>query len=530
MNGYFRVGSTATSTELELFAPTDGGQPVKAQEIVAYLAMRAIRYDAGSLNKAIDQAAKADTKVTLNMYPSAPISEMSEISVEPDKMKAYVRLYAPSEGGTKLAANDIVSSLAARGVSSGLKKDVLEEIIDHPRFCEDILIAEAQYPGESIDGYVEYLFNTDRTVRPTQNEDGSVDFFHLNVVQSCGKGQEIARLHPAVTGENGLSLDGTIVKARVPKEAKFRYGNNIAVSDDGMSLIATTDGSITLISDQIFVNDALNFEEIGTATGNIEFEGSVNIKGNIATNFEVRVKGDVVVNGVIEGAYVEAGGNIIVARGVNGMGKAVLKAGGCIVAKYLENVDAQAGSYVRAEAIMHSTVAAGGDVIVDGKKGMISGGKVTAGGIVEVKNLGSEMANDTIIEVGASPLAKKEIMELRNTAAEKQKTVEQIKPVLSNLAMSVRNGAVLTNEQKAYAAKLMAVQKSTDEELARIMVRLAELEAVCDPDTPTEVKVKGTVYPGTRVCISEVSMAVKTATKYCKFVKLRGDVKITSYD
>ena len=530
MNGYFRIASTATSTNLELYAPTNGGVPVKTGEVVNYLTARSIQYDAGSLGKAIDTAATKDTTVTLNMLPSKPISEQSEITVSQDKMEAVVRLYAASEGGVNLDESDIKSALAARNVKFGIKDDVIADIIANPRYCEDIVIAEGKAPEDSEDGYVEYLFNTDRKQRPTLLDDGSVDFFHLNVLQACATGQEIAKLHPAHRGADGTAIDGSIVKSREPKTASFKYSTNIHVSDDGMSLISDVDGNVTLVGEQVFVNNSLTFEEVSTSTGNIDFEGSIVISGNIDTNFEVRVKGDVTVNGVIEGAYVEAGGNIIVARGVNGMGKAVLKAGGNIIAKYLENVTATAGGYISAEAVMHSTISAGGDILIDGRKGVLSGGRATAGGMVEVKNLGSEMANDTIVEVGLSPQIKKEIMDLRNQAAEKQKTLDQIMPVLNNMAMKIKSGAVLNDEQKKYVSQLMGVQKTTDEELAGIMVRLADLENNFNVDTPAEVKVKGTVYPGTRVYISDVSMSVKTPAKYCKFVKLRGDVKLTSYE
>ena len=530
MNGYFRIQTTATSTNLEIFAPTDGGAPIKANEVITYLTSRQIKYDAASLGKAVDQAATKDATVTLNMTPVSPVSEHAQIDVAPDKMSATVRLYSASDKGTNLDEADIKNALSAKGVVYGVKEDVIADLIANPRYCEDIVVAEGKAPGESTDGYVEYLFNTDRNQRPTLLEDGSVDFFHLNVLQGCAQGQEVAKLHPSVRGEDGLSVDGTRVRARDPKEAAFKYGNNISVSEDGKSLISQVDGNVSLISGQVFVNTSMQFDNIGTATGNIDFDGSVVITGNIDTNFEVRVKGDVTVNGVIEGAYVEAGGNIIVARGVNGMGKAVLKAGGNIIAKYLENVNAVAGGYISSEAIMHSTISAGGDIIVDGRKGVLSGGHATAGGVVEVKNLGSEMANDTVVEVGMSPQIKREIMELRNQAAEKQKTLDSIMPVLNSMAMKVRSGTALTDEQKKYVGQLMAAQKSTDSELANIMIRLNDLESKFDVDTPTEVKVRGTAYPGARVCINEVSTSVKTPTKYCKFVKLRGDVKITSYD
>lgn len=530
MNGYFRISTTATSTNLEIFAPTEGGAPVKTGEVISYLTGKTIPYDAGSLGKAIDTAVTKDTTVTLNMSPCAPISESSELTISPDKMQAVIRLYSASVGGSNLDAADIKNDLAAKGVKFGIKEDVIADIVANPRYCEDILVAEGKAPGESTDGYIEYLFNTDKKQRPTVLEDGSVDFFHLNVLQACATGQEIARLHPSERGEDGNALDGSIVRARDPKDVNFKYGANIHVSEDGKSLISDVDGNVSLVADQVFVNNSLTFEEVSTSTGNIEFDGSVVISGNIDTNFEVKVKGDVTVNGVIEGAYVEAGGNIIVARGVNGMGKAVLKAGGNIIAKYLENVTANAGGYIQAEAIMHSNVSAAGDIIVDGRKGMLSGGHATAGGMIEVKNLGSEMANDTIVEVGLSPVIKREIADLRNQAAEKQKTLDQIMPVLNNMAMKVKAGAPLTDDQKKYISQLMAVQKSTDEELATVMVKLAELENAYNVDTPAEVKVKGTVYPGSRVCISDVSMSVKTPAKYCKFVKLRGDVKLTAYE
>lgn len=530
MNGYFRILITGTSTNLQLFAPTDGGVPVKSQEVIGYLSGKNIKYDAGSLGKAIDTAAIKDNTVTLNMSTMSPVNAMDVVDVAGDKMSASVRIYPGSEGGSEMSVAEIVGDLAARGVKFGIKKDVIEDLIANPRYCEDVIVAEGLPAEESVDGYIEYLFDTDNKRRPTLLEDGSVDFFHLNVLQACAVGQELAILHKPHKGENGTSIDGAVVKSRDPKAVAFKYANNMHINEDGTKLISDSDGTVSLISGTVFVNNSLTFEEVSTSTGNVEFDGSVVIEGNVATNFEVKVKGDVTVNGVIEGAYVEAGGNIIVAKGVNGMEKATLKAGGNIIAKYLENVTASAGGYISSEAIMHSNISAGGDIIVDGRKGMLSGGRATAGGQVEVKTLGSEMATDTIVEVGVSPEIKRQVLELRNQLQEKQKTIAQIMPVLNNMAMKIKSGAALNDEQKVYVGKLMGVQKTTNEEIESISAKLMELEEICDVDRPVEVRVKGVAYPGSKVCISDVSMQVKTPAKYCKFVKVRGDVKIASYD
>ena len=51
-----------------------------------------------------------------------------------------------------------------------------------------------------------------------------------------------------------------------------------------------------------------------------------------------------------------AGGDIIIAKGMNGMGKGVLNAKGNVVAKFLENATVTALGYVSSESILHSTV------------------------------------------------------------------------------------------------------------------------------------------------------------------------------
>ena len=135
---------------------------------------------------------------------------------------------------------------------------------------------------------------------------------------------------------------------------------------------------------------------VDPSTGNIEYDGNVLVNGNVCTNFSVKAKGDVEVKGVVEGATVEAGGNITIARGMNGMGKGVLKCDGNVIAKFIENSDIEAGGYVETGSIMHSNVVAGSEIHVQGKKGFISGGKVTATTLIETRILGSDMGTSTI--------------------------------------------------------------------------------------------------------------------------------------
>ena len=52
-------------------------------------------------------------------------------------------------------------------------------------------------------------------------------------------------------------------------------------------------------------------------------------------------------------------------------------------------------------------------------------------------------------------------------------------------------------------------------------------EMMAESDS-ARVEVTGEVYAGTKISISDVSMVVKTSMNYCKFTKVRGDVKMIS--
>jgi len=64
-------------------------------------------------------------------------------------------------------------------------------------------------------------------------------------------------------------------------------------------------------------------------------------------------------------------------------------------------------------------------------------------------------------------------------------------------------------------------------EMEEASMRLEELQEVLSEGEDARVVVNGTVYPGTRILISDASLVVQKEYTYCKFVKSEGDVKMT---
>lgn len=529
MNGYFRLINKENETGIRLIPPTDGGRPIDLNDVIEYMTMKDCACDLPSLRRAVEAAAEEERVLMFDSNKRFAERECYKLTVTPDKMKAYAKFYAASETGEELTEEEILRDLEVKGIKCGIKQDVIKQYIQHREYCEDILLAEGKAPVQGKDAYIEYKFNTDKKAKPTLNEDGSVDFFNLNILNHCNKGDLLAVLHPEEPGVDGENLYGERVRPADVKTVSFRYGNHIEKSEDGLTLTSLVDGHVELVEGQVFVSDMLVVENVDNSTGNIEYEGSVQINGNVFTNFSVKAKGDVIVKGVVEGASIEADGNIVIARGMNGMGKGTLNAGGNIIAKFLENATAQADGYVASESILHSRIMAGGEVNVDGKRGFITGGRVCAAGGINVKTLGSEMGADTTVEVGTDPKIKNRIAQLQKLIEENRKTIESIKPVLASTMQKIKQGIKLSPEQAKYVQSLSSAGQQKQKELAQEQAELEELTEQAGGTAQAQIKVKGMVYPGTRICIEDVSMTVQKPTHYCRFVKERGDVKSAPY-
>ncbi len=526
MNGYFRLINENGKNSIKLIPPVGDGKQININDVLEYLTMKDYTCDLPALRKAVETAAEEETVLLLNMEKRFAERECYKLTVSQDKMQAYAKFYAASEGGENMTVDEMLKDLELKGIRVGIKQEAIAGFFAKREYCEDILIAEGIMPKQGTHAHIEYYFNTDKKAKPTLREDGSVDFFNLNILNHCEKGETLAKLFPAIPGEPGKTLFGETIKPNDVREETLRYGNNIALSEDGTTLTSTVDGHVELVEGQVFVSDVLVVENVDNSTGNIDYDGTVQVNGNVCTNFAVKAHGDIIVKGVVEGAVLEADGNIIIARGMNGMGKGSLYAKGNIVAKFLENSKAQAEGYVSSESILHSQVMAGTEVTVDGRRGFITGGKVTAAKVINVKTLGSEMGGDTTVEVGADPNIKTRIAELQKQIAEETKALQMIQPVLVATKQKIAQGVKFTPEQLQHVQSLAQANKQKTELIEKCNAELDGLMKQASGTEGVEVIVRDRVYPGTRICIGDVSMVVQKATHYCKFVKERGDVKM----
>ena len=287
-------------------------------------------------------------------------------------------------------------------------------------------------------------------------------------------------------------------------------------------------GHASLVEGKVFVSDVYEVSDVDTSTGNIDYAGNVCVLGNVKAGFMVRAEGDVEVRGVVENSFIEASGNVTIARGMNGMGKGTIIAGGNVISKFIENAKVTAGGYVHAEAILHSDVIAKGEVTVTGKKGFITGGSVRTPATVSCKIIGSTMGVPTDIEVGTDPKLTLRANQLNAEIAEARKKVEQAEPVILTFTQKLKAGEKLRPEQIIYFKQASAAYKELKTNLDNKIEEMNKLMEQLDDTNTAEscVKVEGFAYPGTKITISEVTTTLSKEVQHSRFVKEGADVRI----
>lgn len=519
---YFQVINEDNRTCLKV---VKASQPIPVTEISDYLTQHQIPFNLVELNKEI-LSIKEVGIVELCKQKTLPIREQLVLYVSDNKMEVVGRFYPASNDGAFMDKEELLGDLRFKGIVYGYQEKVIEGFLENRSYCTNIVLARGTEPRHGKDAYIEYMFNTDLKARPTLQEDGSVDFFHLNIINHVKVGDCLAKLHPEDPGEDGRDVYGNVVKPRNVKKEILRFGRNVELSEDRRSIYSQVDGHVTLVEGKVFVSNVMTVENVDLSTGDIEYEGNVQVNGNVFSNFKIYAHGNVEVRGVVEGAEIVADGNITIARGVNGMSKGSIKAGGNIIAKFIENAHVEARGYVETESILHSHVSAGTEVRVGGKKGFITGGYVCATNLVEVKTLGAELGANTIVEIGVNPEMKRHYHELKEKITQDNKTINSVQPVLDAAMTKIKSGIKLPPEQVKHIQELSSTVTLKKKDVAAAMKEMAELEELMEISNDAQVVVKDRVYPGTKIVISDVSRIMKSQAQYCRFIKSQGDVAI----
>lgn len=423
------------------FRSVPGREKIDADTIrnaVATSAYAHYRLDDGLLASVISLYNNQDDNFTLQIGRLPPPRMALEIA--PDRMAAFLSI-APQDDVPPLTAEQIGEFLQQQGIRHGLMQDDIDRIARTGGTGEGFLVAQGTPPQTGADGELESLIGELQQRHRKLNQHGVADFRELGNLVVVQPGEALMRRLPPKDGTPGTDVFGEPVAAEPGKIAVFPIcGQGVQVApDDPDRLVASISGQPLLDSNKVEVEPVLTVKGVNLATGNIDFEGTVNVQGDVVSGMSIKAGGDVVINGTLEAASIQAGGDIRISGGIKGHseGRGIdhmqltdIRAKGSIHANFTENAHLVAGENIQiGNVAMQSELEAGRQVIVGkpgSKGGHILGCKVRALQLVQAGVIGSNTGVLTLIEVGTDPSEGRILRALQQKLAVLQHGVSEL--------------------------------------------------------------------------------------------------------
>ena len=345
------------------------------------------------LAEAFTQESSSDTEFIKKLGDS---TEQLDISIElsKDEMKAILVF---NTNNKKIDKDTLYLHLFKAGIIYGVNEEAVNMITKG--ICKDnqLVIANGTPPEIGEDGRYEFFFRTDVTKKPIIQEDGTVDYRNIDWMENVAKDQKIAYYHEATDGKEGRTVTGKALPTKRGKELRMLAGKGFELLPDKKTYVSAKSGKIEFVDDKIMITDLLELEDVTISTGDIHFDGSVHVKGNVGKGVHIKAEKDIVVDGFVEGAILDAHGDIVLKKGCNASGSGQISCSGDLMAKFLEGAIIYSQGTVKINYCMNCDIHAEKAIEVNG---MIAGGTSYAGGGITAGDIGNYTGLKTTVQAG----------------------------------------------------------------------------------------------------------------------------------
>lgn len=360
------------------------------------------------------------------------------LSLSADGLEALLHLQ-PAEGGAPVTVEKVQLALADMNIGEGILPDAIDAAVG-AGVAQGVVVARGRPPQHGRDGYMESLLPEVRSRAPRVDETGHTDYRDMGEILVVHPGDPLMRRHPATAGRSGRTLLGEEIAAKPGKEMMYSAnlsGTSIAVDDPNL-LLAAIAGQPVVVRGGMMVEPVFKLDEVGTASGNIEFDGSVVIRGEVGAGMTVKASGDIEIGGLVEMATLEAGGSIVIKGGAIGAlgrksgGEHYIRCGGNFTAGFAQQASIEAGDSIFIDdMVMQCELIANNHIRVGSKRrGQILGGSAQATLSITAKILGSPNRVGTRLEIGVNPLMHKQLLNMAKERDAKETQLLEISKLL----------------------------------------------------------------------------------------------------
>lgn len=455
-----------------------------------------------------DATAKYNSGEAFEIIVGEALDGKFSIRIDANLMAAYLNCTLPV-GGAPVHMQSILQEVEHRGITATLDLKAIDKALGEG--SDNMLIARGKPPVAGVNGKFESLIPSMKERSPRLDENGLADFRDLGEIVTVQAGSALMRLILPTEGEPGETVTGEIIPAKAGKEVEFATNLTGAILDpkDLNTLIAAVSGCPAVLKNGVSVDPVFVVKNVDLRTGNISFMGTVQVSGDVGANMTIKASGDIHIDGTVESAILEAGGDIVIKGGVLGGSElhvhsdtkahAAIKCNGSFTARFVQNAHISAGNGIFIQDLaMLSELTAGHQIIVGekgGRKGDIIGGIARATMLVKAQNIGSSAYVKTVVIAGADKL----LHERHNTIIKAyEDSMRKFADIIKLLEVARLSPGRVPPETVKSA---QATRAALNDEIETLREDEAELKKEMDAATRAQVAVEKHVFGGTEVHI-----------------------------
>ncbi len=302
-----------------------------------------------------------------------------EFRIPEDGMQASLILTTPYGG--KLPTLGTIKSLAVKNrIVRGLSTKVIESMLNQARqsppgaVLERVVAKGLPARNGKNSKFVPLVPNAlERVLKPQTGDGERVDMRNLGEVICVKVNTPVLRRTEPTKGRSGFDIKGNKIPAVAGEWVNFKMGSGTVVSDSDANLLMSAISGMPKYRDQIMnIDDTFICSGVNVGSGHVNYEGAVLVNGDVTEKMQIKAAGDVTINGFVESAYIESGGDIIITEGAmgkvndtHGEFQCKLVAAGSIHVQHGQGIDIQcSGNITVGRQLAYSRLRCGGAVIV----------------------------------------------------------------------------------------------------------------------------------------------------------------------
>ncbi|WP_370977952.1 DUF342 domain-containing protein [Agaribacterium sp. ZY112] len=439
-----------------------------------------------------------------------------KITVSNDRLSARAQT-TQAWGGSPLSNEEINQAKNKAKITEECLIESAFEKLRNSSIALDIVVAEAIPAIDGEPASLKVLVDSKKDVERDVDSLEAIDLHEVYDYTMVEEGDELVRKIPPTEGTPGVNVLGKIIKPKKGRDLKLpKKSDGVDFHpDDKNVLIAAIKGHPVVSTGQAKVDPVLTIKSVDLSSGNIDYNGTVIITGNVRSGFEVKAEGDIFVKGFVNRSQLIAGGSIFISGGVQGGGDdddidPKISATGNIEAKFINQATVNCiGELLVKEYLLNCETQALKRIAIGEQsgRGAIIGGHTKCSGSLFAKKVGSDAYVQTVIELGTSSAAQKELEKtiLKRTRREtEQNQLESILLKIRHTDSPTAIGQVTLDK----ARKIEATLNSIKEIISNYDRHIESLQAVVSDADELYIDVRNTLFPGTSLQINDVSKEV----------------------